>query len=291
MKTLTVVVLAATLVAAQSKPVKPHPRQIFVSVVDRTGAPVLDLQPSDFDVTENGAKRQVLKAGLAKSPMRVALLVDTSDGTGEKAINHIRAALGEFADALPQPHEIMLVTTARQPRVRVQPTTDRKKLKDSGTALFTEGGATTLSDTLMDIDDRFMRKAEDRWPVFVIVTGDGGEASAPASEKKFNDWLYALPLRGISAHAISLKYHGGGNPEIIAAHVAQTAGGHYDFINTSNSLPEKMKAIAALLAHDYDTAATRYQISFMSEAADTSPVDVGVARDGVKLQLSAGRVR
>jgi hypothetical protein len=289
MKT-TVVMLAVAAIAFPQKTTKPHPRQIFVGVVDRTGAPVLDLMESDFEVKEDGIRRPILKFGLAKSPMRVALLVDTSDGT-EKAINHIRAGLAEFADALPQPHELMLISTARQPRVRVQPTPDRKKFKSTAEGLFSEGGSTTLMDTLMDIDDRFMRKAEDRWPVFVIVTGDGAEASAGANEKKFNDWLAALPSRGISAHAISIKYRGGGMPEIVAAHVAQTAGGHYDYGNTSNSLPEKLKALAESLAKDYERASARYQITYSTDAADTRPVDIGVARDGVRLEMSAGRVR
>ena len=61
------------------------------------------------------------------------------------------------------------MSTGRQARVRVPPTTDRKKLKDAAGGLFSDGGATILSDTLLEIDDRFMRKAEDRWPVFVIV--------------------------------------------------------------------------------------------------------------------------
>src|SRR5262249_8678554 len=134
-------------------------------------------------------------------------------------------------------------------------------------------------------------KAEDRWPVFVIVTGDGAEASAGSSEKRFNDWLAALPSRGISAHAISIKYRGGGMPEIRAAPVAQTGGGRYDHINTSNSPPEKLKAIAESLGKDYERASARYQITYMTTAADPRPVDIGVAREGVRLEMSAGRVR
>ena len=144
---------------AQSKPSgKLHARSVFVKVVDVTGKPTEGLTASDFEITEGGVKRPVIKAGPATSPMRIAVFADTSDGA-TNALNHIRGALVSFADALAAPHELMLVTTGRQMRVRVQPTTDRKKFKDTASGLFSDGGATPLMDALLEVDDRFMRKA------------------------------------------------------------------------------------------------------------------------------------
>lgn len=286
-----VVALAWPLHApAQSKASgKTATRSVFVSVQDPAGKPVLDLSPGDFDVTEDSVRRPVLSAALAKSPMRIALIIDTSDGAAP-ALNHLRAGLVAFLDALPPQHEVMLVSTGRQTRVRVQPTLDRKKLRDTCNGLFSDGGGTILSDTLLDVDNRFFRKAEDRWPVFVIVTGDGADGSAPANEKKLNEWVRALPSRGIGAHAISLKYKGGGTAEVVAAHVASTAGGYYDFMNTSNSLPDKMKAIADRLTQDFERASVKYDVRFASESPE-GLVTVGVLRDGVRVGTSNTRLR
>ena len=279
---------AAPLDAGQSKS-SAKTRTVFVSVLDRAGAPVLDLNPGDFEVTEDSVRRQVLSASLAKSPMRIALIVDTSDGAAP-ALNHMRTGLTSFLDAIPPAHEVLIVSTGRQSRVRVPPTLDRKKLKDTTSGLFSDGGATVLSDTLLEIDDRFLRKAEDRWPVFVIVTGDGAEGSSGANEKKLNEWMTALPARGIAAHAIVLKYKGGGMPEIVANHVAVTAGGIYEFINTSNSLPDKLKAIADRITHDYERASTKYQVIFTSDSPNGA-VTTGVAREGVRVQTTVSRLR
>ena len=66
-----------------------------------------------------------------------------------------------------------MITTGRQVRVRVPPTTDRQKLKEVAAGLFNDGGSTVLMDGLLEIDERFFRRSENRWPVFVIFTSDG----------------------------------------------------------------------------------------------------------------------
>jgi hypothetical protein len=280
-----------SVLSSQSKPPsKMHTRQVFVAVTDRGGAPVLDLTATDFEITENGVARPIDRAGLAKSPMRIALFVDTSETTVQ-ALNSIRAGLVDFLTALPPQHEVMLVSTGRQMRIRVPPTADRKKLTDAARGLFSDGGATPLMDALMEVDDRFMRKAEDRWPVFVIVSGDGAESSAAANEKKFNDWARALPARGIAAHGVVLKAKSGGLPEIVTSHVVSNASGHYDVMNTSNSLPAKLAAIAQQLARDFESVQTKYEIAFQTDAAENGPVTIGVAREGAILQMTNGRLR
>jgi hypothetical protein len=287
---LLLLIVAPGRIPAQSKPSdKRNTRSVFVKVSEVTGKPATGLTAADFEITEGGQKRNVLKAGPATSPMRIAVLADTSDGAAN-ALNHMRAAFASFADAVAPQHELMLVSTGRQMRVRVQPTTDHKKFKDAAGGLFGDGGATPLMDALLEVDDRFMRKAEDRWPVFVIVTGDGTEGSSPANERKFNDWTRLLPARGISAHAIVLKYRGGGSPELYANHVAVTCGGVYEYINTSNSLADKMKLVSDRLTEDYAIVSEKYQVTFESETTVGS-VLVGIARDGVKIDTTQGRLK
>jgi len=161
-------VVAALPLAAAGKL---QTRHVFVHVVDQRGAPVSDLTPTDFQLTEGGVARVVTRAGAAKDPMRIALFLDTSDAAAP-ALTHLRAGAIAFLDALPPEDEVLLVTTGRQARVRVPPTTDRAKLKKEAGGLFGDGAGTVLMDGLMEIDDRFFKKADDRWPVFVIFTWD-----------------------------------------------------------------------------------------------------------------------
>ena len=274
---------------AQSRNAKLVTHQVFIAVTDQLGAPVLDLGPGDFDVNEAGAKRTVVRAALSKDPMRIAMLVDTGDDMSASLTN-LRAGLLGFLDVLPPEHEVLLASTGRQFRVRVQPTTDRKKLKDAANGLFGDGGGTVLMDGLLEADSRFLRKAENRWPVFVIVTSDGTEISAGAHEKEFNQWVVALAQRGVSVHAFVFKTgRGSGIPEMIAQNATRNTGGRYDMMNTTTSLPEKMKALAAQLAADAQKMSTWYTVEFQTESAELKPIDVAVPRNGVKLQMSYRR--
>jgi len=286
---ITALVSSPAAAPAQSKNAgKMHVRHVFVSVTDAKGAPVEGLTAADFKVGEAGQPRDVVKAGPAKDPMRIALMLDTSDAAAP-ALTHLRAGVLAFLDALPPEDEVILITTGRQVRVRLQPTTDRRKLKDTANALFADGGGTVLMDGLLEMDDRFFKKADDRWPVFVIFTSDGTEASAGAREKEFMKWSTALGGRGITVHAFVYKTPKGSQmPDIVAENLTQNTGGRYDNMNTTTALPEKMKALGEQLALDHRNMINWYQLDIQSDS-ETSALDVAVAREGVRLQISNSR--
>jgi hypothetical protein len=142
MKAFVVLIAALTLAPiagrAQSRSSGRQCRHVFVHVLDQQGAPVSDLAAGDFNLSEAGVPRVVTHAAPAKDSMRIALFLDTSDAAAA-ALNHMRTAALAFLDGLPPEDEVLLVTTGRQARVRVPPTTDRKKLKEAASGLFTDG--------------------------------------------------------------------------------------------------------------------------------------------------------
>jgi hypothetical protein len=231
----------------------------------------------------------VSKAGPAKDPMRIALMLDTSDAAAP-ALTHMRAGVLAFLDALPPEDEVILITTGRQMRVRVPPSTDRKKLKDTAAGLFTDGAGTVLMDGLLEIDDRFFKKADDRWPVFVIFTSDGTESSQGAREKEFLKWSPMVGARGITVHAFVMKTpKSSGMPEVVAENLAKNSGGRYDVMNTTTALPEKMKALGEQLALDHRNMSAWYEVDVQTDQTELKPVAVSVNREGVRLQISNSR--
>ena len=287
---LAALALGPTAALAQSKSTsKMHVRHIFVSVTDSKGAAVEGLSAGDFTVSENGQPRTLAHAGPAKDPMRIALMLDTSDAAAP-ALTNMRAGVANFLDALPPEDEVILITTGRQMRVRVPPTTDRKKLKDTAAGLFADGAGTVLMDGLLEIDERFFKKADDRWPVFVIFTSDGTESSTGSREKEFMKWTPMLGPRGITVHAFVMKTpKGSGMPEVVTENLTHNTGGRYDVMNTTMALPDKMKVLGEQLALDHRNMSTWYELDFQTDATELGPVNVGVQREGVRLQISNGR--
>jgi hypothetical protein len=176
--------------------------------------------------------------------MRVALLVDTSEAA-TPALPHIRTGVAAFIDALPPEDEILLVSIGRRVQVRVQPTTDHKKLTSAAASLLSDGGPTPIADALIEINDRFMKQADH--PVFVIVTGDGPDSSIRTDDNTFNAFLQRLRSRHIPAHAFVIKSKGNGMAEAIASMVVRASGGRLEPMSNGATLAEKMKALAAFL--------------------------------------------
>jgi hypothetical protein len=185
----------------------------------------------------------------AAAPMRIALLVDTSAGTSS-AIVQIRAGVSAFLEGLPPEHEVALVTTGRHTQVRVPPTTDRSKLKASAAGMLPDNGPTALMDTLIEVDDRFMKKAGDRASVFVILTGDGSENSKNIDEQGFNRWIADIAKRGVSVSAVVLKTTGIGLPDSVASTLVKATRGHYAAMGGGGGMTAAMTTLASQLVAD-----------------------------------------
>ena len=83
----------------QAQTSRPGDRAMFVSVLNKDGAPVTDLTPADFKVGEDGVAREVLWVEKATEPITLALLVDTSQ-SATPYIADMRRSLKTFVKRL-----------------------------------------------------------------------------------------------------------------------------------------------------------------------------------------------
>jgi hypothetical protein len=265
---------------------------IFVTVVNQAGDPIVDLAPSDFELLEGGEKRPIVRAALSREPMRIALLVDTSE-EAKASINHIRNGLNAFLDAIPPQNEIVLVSTGGQARVRVQPTTDHQKLKAAMDSLFADGGTSVVLDALRESYDRFLRRVENRWPVFVVLTTDGPDSSA-TRDNQLETFIRDIRDVSATAHAIVLsstnQSYRNAKAWAGALDVVRFTGGHAETLAVGNALPARMKALGDLIADQQRQLSMQYEVDFVRQSTDPDTrVIVNVARDGAGIGLAVGR--
>lgn len=175
---LALATAAVITVDAQSRP-----RRLYVSVVDKKGAPVATITPADIVVREDGVAREVLKVEPATEPMRVALLVDNSEAA-TRSIQFLREALIPFATRLTAAgHSVALITLGDRPTLQVDATTDIARLRSRGLdRLFAQpGSGMYLLEALMDVSKGFAKNDTPR-PVIVAVITEGTEFSNTQAE-------------------------------------------------------------------------------------------------------------
>jgi hypothetical protein len=275
---ILLVALLSTSVSAQR-----ITRRVFVAAT-AGGSPVLDLTAADFQIVDNGTKREATRAVLGKAPMRIVLLVDSSS-TVSQMLNPFRAGLNAFFDTLPPEHEIVFITTGGQTRIRVQPTTDRAALKAAAGRFSADGGANSFIETLLESDRRFLSPVP-QWPVVVILTADYGESRITPRIREYNTFMQSFLDRGGSAHGIIIKGPNSGPIADIADNLIQNTGGIHHVVNQASAVEAQLKAIAERLASDHAKMATVYELDFPSDGKIEQPViEISTNRLNVRLQL------
>jgi hypothetical protein len=236
-----------------------------VSAVDEAGAPVLNLTPADFQLTEDGSPREVTRATLLNGPMRIVLLVDSSTPVGPM-LSNFRIALNGFIDELPEEEEVVFVTSGGQIRVRTQPGTDRVKLRTEVEHFAAEGGANAFLDTMLEADQRFLKNVPPgQWPAFVIITTDRGENTREPNVKDYNIFMQDFLSRGGAAHAVIIAGKQIGSVTDMVANLVDNVAGMRHTIVADSNLPARLRDIANRLADDHQRMMRRYEVRYAGD--------------------------
>lgn len=194
-----------------------------------------------------GAAAQMRPGG----QMRIILVVDSSS-TISPMIPDFRAGLAAFLETLPGEPEIAVISTGSQMRIRVQPTTDRLKLRAAAASFSSDGGGNSLLDSLLEADQRLLKNVAERRSVIVILTGDGGGSGTvtPARINVYNKFVDDFVSRGGRAHAVVIGSVNRGVTTQIAENLARNTGGFYESIVIGNAIPKLMATMAKYVAAD-----------------------------------------
>jgi von Willebrand factor type A domain len=185
-------------------------------------------------------------ATAAAAPLRVVLLVDSSSAVATM-LTQFRAGLVAFLDGLPDDVEVVFITTGGQLRIRVPATTDRERLRKAAAGFASDGGANSFLDTMLESDQRFLKPAADRRPVFVVVTTDSEPRAEPRIDD-YNAFMNDFQRRGGRAHAVVIRGTTMGLASRILENLTQNTGGVLEVMVIPNGLSEKMKQLAAQVA-------------------------------------------
>ena len=176
-------------------------RAVYVSVLDKNDVPVTDLGPNDFVVKEGGKTRDVVDAGMANVPMRIALLID-DNGTGI-----FRYGVVKFIERLQGRAEFALSTVNGQNQKLVDYTADVNLLTAAIGQLTARPGTNDGGQLLEGIFEtaKDFQKRPTRRPVIVVLTVGGEEHSTLPAHHVLEELLKsgaALHVFAINSAAI-----------------------------------------------------------------------------------------
>ena len=291
-RTLTALLIATVLpVAALAQTAAPT--RLFVDATSASGVEVPDLGAADFQVFEGGEPRAIASVTRTRRPARIVLVVDATDAI-RQPVGQIRSAMTAFLEAVDPAHEMMFVTVAGTPQVRVQPTVDRQPMLKAAAGLFGTSGANTMHRHIDDLFHRFGRTTASR-PIFVVVTTEGFESTENINPQQITHVSDHFVSRGGTLHAIRLMvpltgqtFRGGALTELpVSLMIGRDTGGAYT--NTSaNGLLEVLQRLASVINGALEETPMSYQVDYAGAAVKSrkpSAPDVRVMREGVQLKV------
>jgi len=262
----TVLAATATLVAQADE------RVIYTSVVDRDGAPVLDLTLKDFIVREDGQTREVLRVARDNDPLQVALLVDNSVSMRPR-LTLLRKAITAFIDATREDVQLALITLAERPTILVGYTTDRAALRKAADGIFAYDAANYLLDGIAETSQGLSKRTMWRSAI-AVITGVGPEMSY----RQYTEVLRFFRAGGASLHVVQVGGGlGGQGREIVVSRGTAETGGRFDEVLVPTSLELKSRQLATELSNQYRVTYAR-----PNRLVPPSKTEVSVRRPDLK---------
>lgn len=218
-RTLAVVLLALACMPALAG-AQPLTRRVYVTALERNGAPVADLTAAEVEVKEGGKTREIVALRPASGPLQIAILVD-DNGTGL-----FRVAVARFIESLLGRAEFSIITVTGQPRKLTEFTPNSDLLREAVAQLTARPGTPDGGQLLSGIHEAaidFERRKVAR-PVILALTV-GGDEHAPLPPDHVLD---QLRKSGAPLHVVA----------VAGSQLRQTApvGGAADLLNDNMSL-------------------------------------------------------
>lgn len=266
-------------------------RTLFVSASDSKGEPAEGLGPTDFIITEDGRRREILRVSRAIEPMDIALLVDNS-AAASRAIPSLRAGLSAFVAAMAGDHQIALIALADRPTIFVDYTSNRMRLEQGIGRLFAmSSSGMTLLDALVEVSDGLRRREATRAVIVPVIT-----TGVEFTNRHGRDVIDSLQQAGVALHALVigvLDFVSISDREraiVLDAGTRDTGGQHVTLLIES-AVEQALQKLARQLSSQYKVVYGRPESLIPPEKTEVTSGRAGVTMRGTPARGQDGSVR
>lgn len=268
-------------------------RDLFVSVVDKAGAPVKDLQVADFVVREDNLAREVLAVRPFTEPLDLVLLIDNSTAV-QRDVSLLRSALTSFVRSLGDDHRYALVTFGERPTLVVDNVTRVDELASKGiNRLFSlPDTGSYLLDALVEVNRGFAKR-EASHPVIVVVSFEGPELS----NTHYSNVLDSLRETGAGLFVVAVNIPNTADlnsierqsREMVYSRGTREAGGRLQTALSAQGLEFELKQLAAALKERYVVTYARPETLIPPKKVEVTAKRSGLDVRGLPAKAGASR--
>ncbi len=223
---------------------------LYVTVVDKAGAPIGGLTKDDFEVFEDGVPQTIsVFARESELPLSIIVALDTSLSTRKDLRVELDAA-HDFVKSILRPQDGLALYEFAQEVQEVVPFTSDMARIDRGLKRVRIGAATALYDAIY-LGSRALSRRQGR-KVMVVIT-DGGDTM---SQVDYQEALRQAQIADTIVYSIidvpieaSAGRNTGGEHALIQ--IASDTGGKYYYADTSEDLKRAFQQVSEELRTQY----------------------------------------
>jgi len=276
------VVVAVALSALLAPAASQSQKNILVTVLDQSGAPVKDVMPADLAVQEDQSTREVVSVKPATDPMTIAILVDNTKPTIGKTAptQELRAALNTFVKTIQTASpesQIGIWEFAGAGVMTQKPTVKTDDLTKKINRMFpAQQPSGVMLEALVDASKELSKKGIGPRRVILSVSFNSPEVS----EIDPREVAMAMRKAGVAYWALTISGgDGSASRELIMNNVTQASGGMRLTGVTAISLEAQAKSIA-------DALLSQYLVTYASPGAGAASDIRALSKKGLKTLTS-----
>jgi len=263
-------------------------RTLFVSAVDSRGEPVDGLGPTDFVITEDGRRREVLRISKAVEPIDIAVLVDNS-AAAERAIPSLRDGLKAFVGALAGDNQIAIIGLADRPTILLDYTSSRARLEDTAGRIFSmSSSGMTLLDAITETSAGLRRREATRAVIVPVITN-----GVEFTNRYARDVIRSMQDAGVALHAIVIGVLDFDTTEerergLVMDQGSDQTGGQHVTLLTEMAVEQALTKLARQLSSQYKVVYGRPESLIPPEKTEVASGRAGVTMRGTPARGQGG---